>query len=613
MAGKRGKTSNIVVWTLLGLLVFALAGFGVGNFGGTVRSIGAVGESEITTADYSRALQNELRAQAAAGQSVSLSSPEGQRLAEAIRARLIATAALDSEAARLGLSVGDETVRAEVLAVGAFRGIDGSFDREAYAFTLRQNGLSEAEFEARVRVETARALLAAALTGPVEAPPTLTDAILSYVGERRDVAVLRLEPGTEEPGPAPAEADLRAFYEANLATFTAPRKKRLTYVSLVPEDLIDRLPVDEAALRRLYDERAAEFVRPERRLVERLVFPDQAAAEAAKAALDAGGQTFEGLVTGRGLDLADADMGDVTEAELGAAGAGVFALAEPGVVGPLPTEVGPALFRVNAILAAQTTSFEEAREGLMAEAMVDRGRREIDAQREPIDDLLAGGATLEEVAEETDMSLGTIDWTPATAEGIAAYGAFREAAEAVTAEDFPVLIDLEDGGIAALRLDAVIEPAPIPFEEARDAVEAAWAAERTEVRLTAEAEGIAARLAEGQTFAAQGLSPDMSEALSRDALLEGLPADLAPRAFDLPEGGTAILADGGEVVLIQVTRVIPAGEGDALTPLVEAAIAGAIETSLAEDVLSLFSAAVQARDGISLNSTAINAVHTQFP
>lgn len=614
MAGKRGKTSNVVVWVLLALLVFALAGFGVGNFGGSVRSIGAVGDTEIDVNDYSRALQNELRAQAAAGQAVSLSSAQGAALAEAIRAQLLATAALDGETARLGLSVGDEAVRREVLSVEAFRGLDGSFDREAYAFTLRQNGLTEDQFEARVRTEAARTILGAALTGAVAAPPTLTDAILAHVGERRDVAILRIDaPAEQDTAPAPTEDDLRAHYEANLAAFTAPLKKRITYVSLVPEDLIDRLPVDEDAVRRLYEARADDFIRPERRLVERLVFPDQAAADAAMAALDTGAQTFEGLVSGRGLDLADADMGDVTEAELGEAGAAVFALAEPGVVGPLPTPVGPALFRVNAILAAQTTTFEEARDGLLAEAMVDRGRREIDAQREPIDDLLAGGATLEEIAEETDMTLGTLDFASDTAEGIAGYAAFRDAAAAVTGDDFPVLIDLEDGGIAALRLDAVIDPAPIPFDEARAAVAAALEAERITARLTAEAEVIAARLSEGQTFAALGLEPEQRAALARDTVLDGLPADLSARAFDLPEGGTAILTQGGQVVLIQVARIVPAGDGDALTPFIEAAIAGTIEQTLAEDVLTLFSAAIQAREGITLNQAAINAVHTQFP
>ncbi|MDH3264155.1 MAG: SurA N-terminal domain-containing protein, partial [Paracoccaceae bacterium] len=142
MAERPKKKTNLAVWAVLGLLVFALGGFGIGNFGGSVRAIGAVGDTEISVNDYALALQNQLRArQAQTGQAVSLATPEGQSLAQAVRRQLIATAALENETARLGLSVGDERVRAEVLAVPAFQGIDGKFDREAYTFALRQNGL----------------------------------------------------------------------------------------------------------------------------------------------------------------------------------------------------------------------------------------------------------------------------------------------------------------------------------------------------------------------------------------------------------------------------------------------------------------------------------------
>jgi peptidyl-prolyl cis-trans isomerase D len=60
--GARGKGANIFVWIILGLLIVGLAGFGVGGFGGSVRSIGKVGDREITTSDYARALQQEIRA-----------------------------------------------------------------------------------------------------------------------------------------------------------------------------------------------------------------------------------------------------------------------------------------------------------------------------------------------------------------------------------------------------------------------------------------------------------------------------------------------------------------------------------------------------------------------
>ena len=73
------------------------------------------------------------------------------------------------------------------------------------------------------------------------------------------------------------------------------------------------MPVDEQKLKDLYQNRISEFVIPEKRLVERLVYGTEAEAAAAKAKLDAGA-TFESLVAERKLSLSDIDMGDVSKA-----------------------------------------------------------------------------------------------------------------------------------------------------------------------------------------------------------------------------------------------------------------------------------------------------------
>ncbi len=79
--------------------------------------------------------------------------------------------------------------------------------------------------------------------------------------------------------------------------------------------ILDEMVVPDEAVARLYNERIAEFVQPERRLVERLVYLDQARAEEAMARVDAGEASFEDLVAERGLSLTDVDLGDVSQEE----------------------------------------------------------------------------------------------------------------------------------------------------------------------------------------------------------------------------------------------------------------------------------------------------------
>jgi peptidyl-prolyl cis-trans isomerase D len=615
MAGRAGKSSNLVVWAVLGLLVFALGGFGISNFGGSVRSIGAVGDAEITTSDYAFALQSALRAAQAQGQTVSLATPAGEDLAASVRRQLLGAAALESEASRLGLSVGDERVRAEVLATPAFQGPDGQFDRQAYGFTLRQNGLSEAQFESRIRREAASGLVGSAVLAGLVPPAAQVDALAAYAGERRDILWARLDPSAlTEPLPEPTEAEIEAQYAATPEAYTEPEKRRLTYVALTPEMVIGDIAVDEAELRALYAERSDEYNRPERRLVERLVFPSPEEAQAAKAALDAGTSSFEALVEARGLKLSDIDLGDVAEADLGAAGAAVFALPGPGVAGPAETPLGPALFRVNAVLAAEETPFEEVREALTDELALDRARREIADLREGIDDLLAGGATLEEVDAETPMELGTIELGPDTADGIAAYAGFRDAAAAITADDFAELHELEDGGLVAMRLDALLPPALLPIEDVRDRVVADWRGTETLRRLTARAEEIRAAVTAGASLLAQGLAPETETGLARDSFLDGAPEGLVGAVFDLAEPGeTVALAEGDTVHIAHLTAIVPEDPATGDSAPLREGLSATLLRGLQDDISTLFMQALENERGITLDQAAIAAVHAQFP
>src|SRR5690606_34647602 len=116
-----------------------------------------------------------------------------------------------------------------------------------------------------------------------------------YVGERRSLSTIRLTAADlTEPLAEPTDADLQAWYDGHIADFTRPESKRIGYAALLPEDIAADQPVDDEVLKKIYEGRVSEYVQPERRLVERLVFPDQAAADAAKAKLDAG-ESFEAL------------------------------------------------------------------------------------------------------------------------------------------------------------------------------------------------------------------------------------------------------------------------------------------------------------------------------
>ncbi|WP_108482001.1 peptidylprolyl isomerase [Oceaniglobus ichthyenteri] len=610
-----GKSSNIFVWIIVLLLIVGLAGFSTGGFGGTVRTIGSVGKTEITTTRYANALQQELRTLTAqTGRSFTMSEAQAFGLDRAVLQQVVATAALENEATQLGLSVGDEAVRREVLRVPAFQGLNGTFDREAYEFALRQNGQTVAEFERMIRTDTARTLLQGAVVAGASTPEAFTDAVFLYARESRDFTYIAYRPeDLQTPLPAPTDAQLQAYYDENPAEFTLPERRKITYAWLSPSMVLDQVEVDETALRALYNDRIEEFVQPERRLVERLVFGTEEEAADAKAALDAGETDFDTLIEDRGLSASDIDLGDLDRAQLGDAGDAVFALDGPGVAGPVTTDLGPALIRVNAILAPQNVTFEEVREDLFTEFADGAARRLVSDQVDPVDDLLAGGATLEEIAAETTLELGEVLLSDDSDEPITRYLEFRTVAESVTADDFPEVGELEDGGIFALRLDEIVPPTLQPFDDVKVAVIGAWETAETTKALIAQAEAMKEAVEAGQGMFAGPVEPEAQADVLRDAFIENTPGALVTTAFDMQPGELRIVSDETGAFLLRLDAIT---QPMLDTPDAEAVRAGFAEQTAqgyAQDMIDAFTLAVENQAGISLNQTAINAVNAQFP
>jgi peptidyl-prolyl cis-trans isomerase D len=617
MAAGKGITKTLV-WILMGMLVLGLGGFGVTNLSGNVRSVGSVGESDLDINQYARALQSEIRAfEAQIGTSVTFAQASQFGLSDRVLSQMVSVAALDDETRRMGISIGDKNLRDQIVAIPNFQGADGNFDRDAYGYSLDQAGLTEAEFEAATRADTSRTILQGAVVAGVNTPDTATDTLINFAAERRNVTWATLDRSNLETGlPEPTEEELLSYHRSHLPEFTSPEVKRITYAWLTPDMLLDSVEVDEAALREAYDARFDEFNQPERRMVERLSFADQAAAEAAKASIDSDETSFDALVEGRGLELSDVDMGIVNQSALDAAGAPVFSADAGDVLGPYDSPIGPALFRVNAVLNEQITTFEEARSELRSLLAADRARRVIDAQIENIDDLLAGGATIEDLADETDMKLGQIDWHPALSDRIGGYTAFRQAAEAVTKEDFPQVLQLEDDGIFALRLDEVVEPAIRPLDVVRDQVVRGWRAGATSKALHDHITPKLPALQAASSFEDIGLKPQTALALSRTDTQGDTPPEFIETVFAMQQGEARVIEGtgpfAGRIFVIRLDDIILPDPANQDIIAMRSTVQDQISASLQQDLFQLLANDIRSRVGFTLNQQALNAVHANF-
>lgn len=607
MASNSKPMTRIFSWILLGFLFLGLAGFGAANLGGSVQSIGAVGDRDIPVTTYARALQNELRAtEAQFGQQLSMQQAQAFGITNRVLSRVVIETALDSEAERIALSVDDAAVAKDLNNIQAFKGPDGQFSRENYRFSLKNAGYSETEFEESVRTESARTILQAAIIAGNAMPSTAIDTVLDYLTETRNITLTTLT--ADDLTQTIADPDLAAletYYKDNIATYTLPERKQITYAILTPDMVVDQVDLSDDALRAAYDARRDEFNQPERRLVERLVFLDADQARAKLAEIDAGTTDFETVVADRGLALADIDIGDVTMSELGEASAGVFAANLDQVVGPFDTDLGPALFRVNGILVADVVTFDEARDQLFDELATESARRMIDAKSTEIDDAMAAGATLEDLEKEFGMRVDVVMYHDGTDAEVAGYPNFRAVASAVQDGDFPTVEPLNDGGIFSVRLDGIEPPAPMPLDEVMDQVSADWRTAQTRAALEAFANDAIA------SGAVAGSSTSLRD-LKRTDVGAVATAEILAAAFKQSVGDKTVLMQNDNAVIVQLDAINKGDRDSDDTKALRANIEQQFGASLADDLFNVFATQIQQSAGISLNQQAINAVHANF-
>ncbi len=611
MRSMRAKGNRSLALILVGLLIVGLAGFGVGGLGGgRINTVASVGDAPVTVSAYVRMLNQRLQQM---GRALSTSEAEEIGIFRDVLRISLDIAAVSNEAMQSGISVGDEFVLDSLMEGSRFQGIDGNFDQAVYEFAIERAGLTTAEFEEELRDELRRGIIRDAVALGVHSSGALSETILRYELERRDFEWARFtESNLDSPVEFPSGSQIEAHYSAHPDDYMSPLTRSLTYSWLRPDMLIDEVKVTDAELQEEYDAQPERFDIPEMRAVERIAFETEQVAADARARLDSGAVSFDEIFVERGIEPGDAYLGMVARDDLSAdAAEAVFALDQPGIAGPVESVFGLALFRVGSIQNAITTSIDDVRDELRAELALGRAISLVSERVSEIDDLLASGATIEEITAETELEGGKLDLSELVEShrGIAAHQEFRDAAWSIESGGFPEILDLADGSIFMVRLDSVREPAPLPLSAVRDDVVDDWKSQVVMDRLFEVAGRVKSSLTGGGTLEEHGLDAQTETGVVRNATVVGAPRHLIAEVFSLGIGEVTTVEGDDGMYLARLSEIrVPESE-------VEEAVTRSRERNdrvRGSDMFQLYTTAVESSAGVSINQTAINQINTQL-
>ena len=470
------KTSKVFIWIILLLLIIGLGGFGIGGFGRSLNVIGSVGDKEISANRYIETLRQEISAfEQQSGNSISPSEAIKLGLDAQALEKLIATTVLDVEASQIGLSVGNKELASYLNKISQFQGPDGNFNQDTYRMVLTQINKNVSDFEQDVREGLTRDMLKDGFSSGGLQTNTYAESIFNYINEERIVKTAVLTKNDLINNiPSPSNADLKNFLSESEKRFTVPERKKITYAILTPKALKTTVKVSEQELSDKYESNYKIYNRPEFRRVERIAFQDSTTAQRTLTSLKTQDVSFDTILEERGLTKNDVNLGLVSEEALSDnVGSSVFALPLFEVSEVIESDLGPALYRTVEIIGSTTRSFEDVREELEESVLIDKSKRLIINKKDLYEDLLVGGASLEDLVKETEFELKSVSFHSSFDHQLRDSVLISEA-EKLKSDDYPTLFDLNDGSIAAMRLDEIL-PSYLPkLDNIRDRVLKEW-------------------------------------------------------------------------------------------------------------------------------------------
>lgn len=589
-------------------------------FGGN--DVARVGSETISIETYRAAYQRELQQlQQRARRAITNAEAQQMGLDREVLVRLISNSLLDQAVNRLGLAISDHDLAEEITQDPAFKGSDGKFDRQLFEARLQDMQVTEARYIADQRHAYLRRQIEIALTHGLAMPKPMSEIIRRFYSETRGIDYIVLPQSSVPPIKPPTNAVLKSYYDAHLAEYRAPEYRKIVLLALTLQSLSEQLakaqPISDADVKKRYDEvKDARFTEPERRHIQRISFPDQAAAEAAAKKL-ASGETFDALAAERKLTAKDIDFGMLPKRAIldKAIADAAFALPQGQVSSPIKSESGWVLLRVDAITPGQIIPYEKVALALRQEIGLIRAHRELPKLHDKIEDQRNAGKSLAEAAQAVGLSVRTIDAIDAqgndkSGKPVADLPNAQAVVKAAFSTDPGVETDpistANDGTIwyEVKSIDAAHQEA---FADVKAKVLAAWTDDERAKALAAKGVDLVKKLDSGETPAALAAETKLplqhKEGIKRSGA-PGLTQQEVSQVFDrkLGAAGSGVEASGDRMVFKVVAATVPPPDPkDAELPKT----LDEVKTSLSEDLMSAYLGQLQHELGVSLNPQAL--------
>ncbi len=510
---------------------------------------------------------------------------------EAVLQQLIRMQLLQDRADSQGFRISDADIAETIYSLDALK-VDGQFSRDRYAAALLQQGMNEAQFEAQLRAEMATRQLQNGVMGTAFLTAKELQRAQSLLGEQRDIDFVVVPAKAYVAAVKISDSDVAQWYEAHKAEYLTNETVDLQYVELKLADSAAEVTVDDAALRAHYEQIKDRFTSTERRRGHHILITtdkgmDDAAAkkqaEELLAKLRAGAE-FDALAKQYSKDSGTAskggDLGWATKGMfVGPFEDALFGMNVGELRGPVKTEFGYHVLRLDEVEGGSGKSFDEVRAEVEADFKTDRARSLFYEKTQKLaDEAFAKLTELDSVAKDFATTVKSIPGF--TRQGGGEFASDAQVIEAAFSEavlekgENSPLVTLGEDRAVVLRVAGRKMPEQKPIASVRDEI-VAKLTEQAAKAAAAQQAGDALKQLQAGTAQWSGVSkllpaaPVGNKSLGRSAT--GVDAQILQAAFAVPKASIAVDRP--------VYRGLPLQNGDYAIVVVSAVQSGGAEAA----------------------------------
>jgi peptidyl-prolyl cis-trans isomerase D len=573
----REKFTGVFAVVLLGMLAISFVFFGIGNFNFlNAGNAAVVDDLEISIFQLENAYQNQLLQLS----DFSNLPPETlQLIRRNTLERLIREALVDVYVAKGGYRIGDEQIAALIQQEPTFQ-VDGAFSKDAYYAWLEQQVIDARMFEASQRAAMRNSQVQRGIGATAFVTPSEYRRYLNLFAEERVVSMASFDIAALADTIVVDDADVQEFYDSRPDAFRAEESVEFQFIEIKRSALADAIEVSDADLQRYYEANSSRFMQDESRRASHILITfdgDEAAAEEQATSLTAraqAGEPFEDLARQYSKDGGTAerggDLGTMLQTQMaGPLGDAIFSIADGEIYGPVKTDFGFHVVRLEEIIPGGPLPLDQVRMELLSELRSQSVEDEYRKLERTLSDAAFDATDLETIAANTGLELGTV--SEFTRVGGAPFGANQSVIDAVY--DPVVLDDRQISDLIEVDADRSImvqvtqfnEAARRPIDDVRDDIVFQLQSARALNIIEDRSRRLTEALQAGRDF--EEMAFELEASFEQDVVLSRFEAERDQVLMDAvfrekkPSAGNArlgsVVDSNGDYVVYMIRAVVP--------------------------------------------------------